>query len=162
MEKRVLFENVNLEFNEGNCYGVIGANGAGKSTLLKILTGQIESTTGEIIKDKGERLSYLKQDHNLYNDYTVLDTVIMGNDRLYKVMKEKDALYMKENFTNEDGIKVGELEAEFEALNGWEAESDASILLAGLGIPNELFNQKNGKFKRQRQSKSLTCPSLIR
>ena len=136
--KRVLFENVNLEFNEGNCYGVIGANGAGKSTLLKILTGQLESTTGEVIKDKGERLSYLKQDHNLYNDYTVLDTVIMGNDRLYKVMKEKDALYMKEDFTNEDGIKVGELEAEFETLNGWEAESDAAILLNGLGIESDL------------------------
>ena len=119
--KRVLFENVSLEFTEGNCYGVIGANGAGKSTLLKILTGQIESTSGEVIKDKGERLSYLKQDHNLYNDYTVLDTVIMGNDRLYKIMKEKEALYMKENFTDEDGIKVGELEAEFEALNGWQA-----------------------------------------
>ena len=97
--KRVLFENVNLEFTEGNCYGVIGANGAGKSTLLKILTGQIESTTGEVIKDKGERLSYLKQNHNLYNDYTVIDTVIMGNDRLYKIMKEKEALYMKEDFT---------------------------------------------------------------
>ena len=159
--KRVLFENVNLEFTEGNCYGVIGANGAGKSTLLKILTGQIESSTGEIIKDKGERLSYLKQDHNLYNDYTVLDTVIMGNDRLYKIMKEKDALYMKEDFTNEDGIKVGELEAEFEALNGWEAESDASILLAGLGIPNELFDQKMENLKDKDKVKVLLAQALF-
>ena len=159
--KRVLFENVNLEFNEGNCYGVIGANGAGKSTLLKILTGQIESTTGEVIKDKGERLSYLKQDHNLYNDYTVLDTVIMGNDRLYQIMKEKDALYMKEDFTNEDGIKVGELEAEFEALNGWEAESDASILLAGLGISNELFDQKMETLKDKDKVKVLLAQALF-
>ena len=159
--KRVLFENVNLEFNDGNCYGVIGANGAGKSTLLKILTGQIESTTGEVIKDKGERLSYLKQDHNLYNDYTVLDTVIMGNDRLYQIMKEKDALYMKEDFTNEDGIKVGELEAEFEALNGWEAESDASILLAGLGISNELFDQKMETLKDKDKVKVLLAQALF-
>ena len=141
--KRILFENVNLEFTDNNCYGVIGANGAGKSTLLKIITGQIESTTGEIIKGKGERTSYLKQDHNLYNEFTVLDAVIMGNDKLYKIMKEKENLYMKENFTEEDGIKVGELEAEFESLNGWEAESNASILLAGLGISNDLYDEKD-------------------
>ena len=159
--KRVLFENVNLEFTEGNCYGVIGANGAGKSTLLKILTGQIESTTGEVIKDKGERLSYLKQNHNLYNDYTVIDTVIMGNDRLYKIMKEKEALYMKEDFTNEDGIKVGELEAEFESLNGWEAESNASILLAGLGIPNELYEEKMENLKDKDKVKVLLAQALF-
>ena len=159
--KRVLFENVNLEFTEGNCYGVIGANGAGKSTLLKILTGQIESTSGEVIKDKGERLSYLKQDHNLYNDYTVLDTVIMGNDRLYKIMKEKEALYMKENFTDEDGIKVGELEAEFEALNGWQADSDASILLAGLGISNDLFDEKMANLKDKDKVKVLLAQALF-
>ena len=159
--KRVLFENVNLEFTEGNCYGVIGANGAGKSTLLKILTGQIESTSGEVIKDKGERLSYLKQDHNLYNDYTVLDTVIMGNDRLYKIMKEKEALYMKENFTDEDGIKVGELEAEFEALNGWQADSDASILLAGLGISNDLFDKKMANLKDKDKVKVLLAQALF-
>ena len=159
--KRVLFENVNLEFNDGNCYGVIGANGAGKSTLLKILTGQIESTTGEVIKDKGERLSYLKQDHNLYNDYTVLDTVIMGSDRLYQIMKEKDALYMKEDFTNEDGIKVGELEAEFEALNGWQADSDASILLAGLGISNDLFDEKMVNLKDKDKVKVLLAQALF-
>ena len=159
--KRVLFENVNLEFTEGNCYGVIGANGAGKSTLLKILTSQIESTSGEVIKDKGERLSYLKQDHNLYNDYTVLDTVIMGNDRLYKIMKEKEALYMKENFTDEDGIKVGELEAEFEALNGWQADSDASILLAGLGISNDLFDEKMANLKDKDKVKVLLAQALF-
>ena len=159
--KRVLFENVNLEFTEGNCYGVIGANGAGKSTLLKILTGQIESTSGEVIKDKGERLSYLKQDHNLYNDYTVLDTVIMGNDRLYKIMKEKETLYMKENFTDEDGIKVGELEAEFEALNGWQADSDASILLAGLGISNDLFDEKMANLKDKDKVKVLLAQALF-
>ena len=159
--KRILFENVNLEFSEGNCYGVIGANGAGKSTLLKILTSQIESTSGEVIKDKGERLSYLKQDHNLYNDYTVLDTVIMGNDRLYKIMKEKEALYMKENFTDEDGIKVGELEAEFEALNGWQADSDASILLAGLGISNDLFDEKMANLKDKDKVKVLLAQALF-
>ena len=159
--KRVLFENVNLEFTEGNCYGVIGANGAGKSTLLKILTCQIESTSGEVIKDKGERLSYLKQDHNLYNDYTVLDTVIMGNDRLYKIMKEKETLYMKENFTDEDGIKVGELEAEFEALNGWQADSDASILLAGLGISNDLFDEKMANLKDKDKVKVLLAQALF-
>ena len=159
--KRVLFENVNLEFTEGNCYGVIGANGAGKSTLLKILTGQIESTSGEVIKNKGERLSYLKQDHNLYNDYTVLDTVIIGNDRLYKIMKEKDALYMKEDFTDEDGIKVGELEAEFEALNGWQADSDASILLAGLGISNDLFDEKMANLKDKDKVKVLLAQALF-
>ena len=159
--KRVLFENVNLEFTEGNCYGVIGANGAGKSTLLKILTSQIESTSGEVIKDKGERISYLKQDHNLYNDYTVLDTVIMGNDRLYKIMKEKEALYMKENFTDEDGIKVGELEAEFEALNGWQADSDASILLAGLGISNDLFDEKMANLKDKDKVKVLLAQALF-
>ena len=159
--KRVLFENVNLEFNEGNCYGVIGANGAGKSTLLKILTGQIESTTGEIIKDKGERISYLKQDHNLYNDYSVLETVIMGNDRLYKIMKEKEAIYSKENFTDEDGIKAGELEAEFEALNGWEAESNASILLAGLGITNDLYEEKMSNLKDKDKVKVLLAQALF-
>ena len=159
--KRILFEDVNLEFTEGNCYGVIGANGAGKSTLLKILTGQIESTTGEVIKGKGERISYLKQDHNLYNEHKVLDTVIMGNDKLYKIMKEKEKLYMKENFTEEDGIKVGELEAEFEALNGWEAESNASILLAGLGIPNNLFEENMINIKDKDKVKILLAQALF-
>ena len=159
--KRVLFENVNLEFNNGNCYGVIGANGAGKSTLLKILTGQLDSTTGEIIKDKHERLSYLRQDHNLYNEYSVIDTVIMGNERLYNIMKEKEALYMKTDFTTEDGIKAGELEAEFESLNGWQAESDASILLAGLGIPNELYDKQMENLKDKDKVKVLLAQALF-
>ena len=131
---RVLFENVNLKFEKGNCYGVIGANGAGKSTFLKVLSGEIESTTGEVVMSKGERMSVLKQDHNAYDEYKVLDTVIMGNTKLYSIMKEKDALYSKEDFTEADGIKAGELEAEFADLNGWNAESDAAILLSGLGI----------------------------
>ena len=131
---RVLFENVNLKFEKGNCYGVIGANGAGKSTFLKVLSGEIESTTGSIVMSKGERMSVLKQDHNAYDEYKVLDTVIMGNTKLYSIMKEKDALYSKEDFTESDGIKAGELEAEFAELNGWNAESDAAILLSGLGI----------------------------
>lgn len=159
--KRVLFENVNLEFTEGNCYGVIGANGAGKSTLLKILTGEIESTSGEVIKDKSERLSYLKQDHNLYNEYSVLETVIMGNEKLYSIMKEKEALYMKEDFTNEDGIKVGKLEADFEALNGWEAESDAAILLNGLGLTNDLYEEKMGNLKDKDKVKVLLASALF-
>ena len=131
---RVLFENVNLKFEKGNCYGVIGANGAGKSTFLKVLSGEIESTTGSIVMSKGERMSVLKQNHNAYDEYKVLDTVIMGNTKLYSIMKEKDALYSKEDFTESDGIKAGELEAEFADLNGWNAESDAAILLSGLGI----------------------------
>ena len=131
---RVLFENVNLKFEKGNCYGVIGANGAGKSTFLKVLRGEIDSTTGEVVMSKGERMSVLKQDHNAYDEYKVLDTVIMGNTKLYRIMKEKDALYSKEDFTEADGIKAGELEAEFADLNGWNAESDAAILLSGLGI----------------------------
>ena len=131
---RVLFENVNLKFEKGNCYGVIGANGAGKSTFLKVLSGEIESTTGSIVMSKGERMSVLKQDHNAYDEYKVLDTVIMGNTKLYSIMKEKEALYSKEDFTESDGIKAGELEAEFADLNGWNAESDAAILLSGLGI----------------------------
>ena len=131
---RVLFENVNLKFEKGNCYGVIGANGAGKSTFLKVLSGEIDSTTGEVVMSKGERMSVLKQDHNAYDEYKVLDTVIMGNTKLYSIMQEKDALYSKEDFTESDGIKAGELEAEFADLNGWNAESDAAILLSGLGI----------------------------
>ena len=159
--KRVLFEDVNLEFKENNCYGVIGANGAGKSTFLKILTGEIESSTGEIIKDKSERISYLKQNHNIYDDYTVIDTVIMGNDRLYKIMKQKEKLYMKENFTNEDGIKVAKLEAEFEALNGWEAESDAAILLSGLGIDNSMHYKMMSELKDKDKVKVLLASSLF-
>jgi ATPase subunit of ABC transporter with duplicated ATPase domains len=157
--KRILFEDVNLEFTENNCYGVIGANGAGKSTLLKILTGQIESTTGEIIKDKNERLSYLKQNHNLYDEYNVIDTVIMGNERLYQIMKEKEQLYMKEDFNNDDGIKVAKLEYEFENLNGWEAESDAKILLSALGI--NTFEKDMKDLKDKDKVKVLLAQALF-
>ena len=132
-----MFEDVNIKFTEGNCYGVIGANGAGKSTFLKILSGQLEPTSGEVTIGQGERLSFLQQDHFKYDEFQVLDTVIMGNARLYEIMKEKDAIYMKEDFTDEDGIKAAELEGEFASMNGWEAESDAANLLNGLGIETE-------------------------
>ncbi len=135
--KKALFEDVNIKFTEGNCYGLIGANGAGKSTFLKILSGQLEPTSGEIAITPGQRLSFLQQDHFKYDQYTVLDTVIMGNARLYQIMKEKEAIYMKEDFTDEDGIKAAELEGEFATMNGWEAESDAENLLNGLGIGPE-------------------------
>ncbi|MCR5201542.1 MAG: ATP-binding cassette domain-containing protein [Lachnospiraceae bacterium] len=132
--KKALFEDVNIKFIEGNCYGLIGANGAGKSTFLKILTGEIEPSKGEIIVTPGQRISFLKQDHFQYDEYSVLDTVIMGNERLYQIMKEKDAIYAKEDFSEEDGIRASELEGEFADMNGWEAESDAATLLNGLGI----------------------------
>ena len=135
--KKALFEDVNIKFTEGNCYGLIGANGAGKSTFLKILSGQLEPTNGEVVITPGQRLSFLQQDHFKYDEYTVLDTVIMGNKRLYDIMKEKDAIYAKEEFTDEDGIKAAELEGEFATMNGWEAESDAENLLNGLGIETE-------------------------
>ena len=121
--KKALFEDVNVKFTEGNCYGLIGANGAGKSTFLKILSGKLEPTKGEVIITPGERLSFLQQDHFKYDEFPVLDTVMMGNARLYEIMKEKEALYMKPDFTMEDGMRVGELEEEFAALNGWQAES---------------------------------------
>ncbi len=136
--KKALFEDVNIKFTEGNCYGIIGANGAGKSTFLKILSGQLEPTNGEIAISPGERLSFLQQDQSKYDEFPVLDTVIMGNARLYEIMKEKDAIYAKEDFTDEDGIKASELEGEFATMNGWEAESDAAALLNGLGIDTEL------------------------
>ena len=135
--KKALFEDVNIKFTEGNCYGLIGANGAGKSTFLKILSGQLEPTKGEVIITPGERLSFLQQDHFKYDEFPVLDTVMMGNARLYEIMKEKEAIYAKEDFTDEDGIKASELEGEFAAINGWEAESDAATLLNGLGIATE-------------------------
>ena len=135
--KKALFEDVNIKFTEGNCYGLIGANGAGKSTFLKILSGQLEPTSGEVAITPGQRLSFLQQDHFKYDEYTVLDTVIMGNARLYQIMKEKEAIYMKEDFTDEDGIKAAELEGEFATMNGWEAESDAENLLNGLGVDTE-------------------------
>ncbi len=132
--KKALFEDVNIKFTEGNCYGLIGANGAGKSTFLKILSGKLETTQGEVIITPGQRLSVLEQDHFKYDDYTVMDVVIMGNQRLYDIMKEKDAIYAKEDFTDEDGIRASELEGEFAELDGWEAESNAAMLLNGLGI----------------------------
>ena len=135
--KKALFEDVNIKFTPGNCYGLIGANGAGKSTFLKILSGQIEPTNGDVVITPGERLSFLEQDHFKYDAYTVLDTVIMGNARLYEIMKEKDAIYAKPDFTEEDGIKAADLEGEFANMNGWEAESDAAALLNGLGVDTE-------------------------
>ncbi len=135
--KKALFEDVNIKFTEGNCYGLIGANGAGKSTFLKILSGQLEATNGDIIITPGQRLSFLQQDHFKYDEFPVLDTVIMGNKRLYDIMKEKDAIYMKEDFTDEDGIRASELEGEFAEMDGWNAESDAATLLNGLGIDTE-------------------------
>ncbi|WP_250278615.1 ABC-F family ATP-binding cassette domain-containing protein [[Clostridium] colinum] len=136
--KRALFEDVNIKFTPGNCYGLIGANGAGKSTFLKILSGQIESTSGDVVVSDGERISFLQQDHFKYDEFIVLDTVIMGNKRLYEIMKEKDAIYAKEDFSEEDGIKASELEQEFADMDGWNAEPDAANLLNGLGIAPEL------------------------
>ena len=135
--KKALFEDVNIKFTEGNCYGLIGANGAGKSTFLKILNGQLEPTKGDVFITPGQRLSFLQQDHFKYDEFSALDTVIMGNQRLYDIMKEKDAIYMKEDFTDEDGIRASELEAEFAEMDGWNAESDAAQLLNGLGIETE-------------------------
>ena len=135
--KKALFEDVNIKFTEGNCYGLIGANGAGKSTFLKILSGKLETTKGDVTITPGQRLSVLEQDHFKYDDYVVMDTVIMGNARLYEIMKEKDAIYAKEDFSDEDGIRASELEAEFAEMDGWEAESNAAMLLNGLGIGPE-------------------------
>ncbi len=135
--KKALFEDVNIKFTEGNCYGLIGANGSGKSTFLKILSSQLETTNGEIVITPGQRLSFLEQDHFKYDEFQVLDTVIMGNVRLYEIMKEKEIIYAKEDFTDEDGIRASELEGEFADMNGWEAESDAAMLLNGLGIDSE-------------------------
>ncbi len=159
--KKALFEDVNIKFTEGNCYGLIGANGAGKSTFLKILTGEIEPSKGEIIITPGQRLSFLKQDHFQYDEYLVLDTVIMGNERLYNIMKEKEAIYAKEDFTEEDGMKASELEAEFATLNGWEAEADAATLLNGLGIPPELHDKKMSELPASDKVKVLLAQALF-
>ena len=149
--KKALFEDVNIKFTEGNCYGLIGANGAGKSTFLKILSGQLETTKGDISITPGQRLSVLEQDHFKYDEYSVMDVVIMGNKRLYEIMKEKDAIYAKEDFTDEDGIRASELEGEFAEMDGWEAESNAAMLLNGLGIDTDLhysiMNTLNGSEK---------------
>jgi ATPase subunit of ABC transporter with duplicated ATPase domains len=159
--KKALFEDVNIKFTPGNCYGLIGANGAGKSTFLKILSGELEPTNGEIIMDEGERLSVLQQDHFKFDEYTVLDTVIMGNKRLYEIMKEKDAIYMKEDFTEEDGIKASELEAEFADLNGWEAESDAETLLNGLGVGTEFHYMMMKDLDGNLKVKALLAQALF-
>lgn len=159
--KKALFEDVNIKFTEGNCYGLIGANGAGKSTFLKILTGEIEPSKGEIIITSGQRLSFLKQDHFQYDEYIVLDTVMMGNERLYEIMKEKDAIYAKEDFTEEDGIKASELEAEFANMNGWEAEADAATLLNGLGIPADLHYKQMSELPASDKVKILLAQALF-
>lgn len=135
--KRTLFEDVNIKFTNGNCYGLIGANGSGKSTFLKLLSGELETTTGEITITKGERLSFLKQDHYQYDDKRVIDVVIMGNSKLYEIMEEKDKMYNQTEFTEEDGMKLANLEAEFMDLDGWNAEPDAAQLLNNLGVSEE-------------------------
>ena len=159
--KKALFEDVNIKFTEGNCYGLIGANGAGKSTFLKILSGQLEPTNGDISITAGQRLSFLQQDHFKYDAYTVLDTVIMGNKRLYEIIKEKDAIYMKEDFTDEDGIRASELEAEFADMDGWNAESDAATMLNGLGIDTEFHYATMGDLPGPMKVKVLLAQALF-
>ena len=159
--KKALFEEVNIKFTEGNCYGLIGANGAGKSTFLKILSGQLETTNGDITITPGQRLSFLEQDHFKYDNYTVMDTVILGNERLYQVMKEKDAIYAKEDFTDEDGIRASELEAEFAEMDGWEAESNAAMLLNGLGIDTDLHYSMMGDLNGSEKVKILLAKALF-
>ncbi|HCY9007601.1 TPA: ATP-binding cassette domain-containing protein [Enterococcus faecalis] len=158
---RKLFEEVNIKFTPGNCYGLIGANGAGKSTFLKILSGEIQPTTGVVSMGPNERLATLKQNHFDYEDYTVLETVIMGHKRLYEVMKEKDAIYMKEDFSDEDGIRAAELEGEFAELDGWESEPEAAVLLQGLNIPEELHDQKMSELTAGQKVKVLLAQSLF-
>ena len=159
--KKALFEDVNIKFTEGNCYGLIGANGAGKSTFLKILSGQLEPTNGDIVITPGQRLSFLQQDHFKYDSYPVLDTVIMGNSRLYEIMKEKEAIYAKEDFTDEDGIRASELEGEFAEMNGWEAESDAATLLNGLGIETEFHYSQMSDLTGSQKVKVLLAQALF-
>ena len=159
--KKALFEDVNIKFTEGNCYGLIGANGAGKSTFLKILSGELDTSKGEIVITPGQRLSVLEQDHFKYDDYSVMDTVIMGNKRLYDIMKEKDAIYMKEDFTDEDGIRAGELESEFAEMDGYEAESNAAMLLNGLGIGTEDHYAQMADLDGSKKVKVLLAKALF-
>ena len=159
--KRVLFEDVNIKFTSGNCYGLIGANGAGKSTFLKILSGEIEPSKGEIAIEKGKRLSTLKQDHFAYEEYTVIDTVIMGNKELYDIMKQKDAIYMKPDFSEEDGMKAAKLEERFAELDGWNAESDAAMLLNNLGISGEKHYKLMSEIEAKDKVKILLAQSLF-
>ncbi len=159
--KKALFEEVNIKFTEGNCYGLIGANGAGKSTFLKILSGQLETTNGDIVITPGQRLSVLEQDHFKYDEYPVMDVVIMGNKRLYEIMKEKDAIYAKEDFSDEDGIRASELEAEFAEMDGWESESNAAMLLNGLGIDTDLHYAIMGDLNGNEKVKVLLAKALF-
>lgn len=159
--KKALFEDVNIKFTEGNCYGLIGANGAGKSTFLKILSGALETTNGDVSITPGQRLSVLEQDHFKYDAYPVMDTVIMGNERLYQIMKEKDAIYAKEDFSDEDGIRASELEAEFAEMDGWDAESNAAMLLNGLGIGTELHYNTMSDLNGSEKVKVLLAKALF-
>ncbi|MFG6340326.1 MAG: ATP-binding cassette domain-containing protein [Lachnospiraceae bacterium] len=159
--KKALFEDVNIKFTEGNCYGLIGANGAGKSTFLKILSGVLETTNGDVSITPGQRLSVLEQDHFKYDAYTVMDTVIMGNERLYQIMKEKDAIYAKEDFSDEDGIRASELEAEFAEMDGWDAESNAAMLLNGLGVGTELHYSQMADLNGNEKVKVLLAKALF-
>ena len=159
--KKALFEDVNIKFTEGNCYGLIGANGAGKSTFLKILSGALDTTNGEITMTPGQRLSVLEQDHFKYDAYQVLDTVIMGNARLYEIMKEKEAIYAKEDFTDEDGIRASELETEFAEMDGWDAETNAAMLLNGLGIEPELHYAMMSDLDGNQKVKVLLAKALF-
>lgn len=158
---RVLFKDVNLEFNGNNCYGIIGANGAGKSTFLKILSGEIDSTKGEVVIGKGERISVLCQNHNAFDEFSVMETVLQGDQTLYQIMKEKEAIYSKPDFSIEDGIRAGELEALFEEKNGWQAESDAAILLSGLGLDNTYHNLLMKDLKDKEKVKILLARALF-
>ena len=158
---RVLFERVNVTFSAGNCYGIIGANGAGKSTFLKVLSGELDPQKGEVFITPGERLSVLKQDHFAYDEYEVIRKVLMGNPRLIEVMEEKDALYMKEDFSEEDGIKAGELEAEFADMDGWNAESDAAFMLNKLGVPDEYHYMQMAELPSDMKVKVLLAQALF-
>lgn len=158
---RKLFEDVNIQFNPGNCYGLIGANGAGKSTFLKIVSGELEPQTGNVSLGKDERLAVLKQDHFEYEEFEVMETVIMGHKRLYEVMKEKDAIYMKEDFSDEDGMRAAELEGEFAEMNGWEADSEASVLLQGLGVTESLHHAKMSELTGSEKVKVLLAQALF-